>query len=78
MICHRSFSNPLKHNYDRANFNLVGQIYCSYISNGEANDNYVTYAHKIHLFILQYVSPSLFKILDIYKLHEIAYEKLHK
>ena len=33
---------------------------------------------QIHLFILQYVSPSLFNILEIYKLHEISYEKLHK
>ena len=33
---------------------------------------------KIHLFILQYVSPLLFKILEICKLHEIPYEKLHK
>ena len=24
------------------------------------------------------ISPSLFRILEIYKLHEIAYEKLHK
>ena len=32
------------------------------------------YIHKIHLFILQYVSPLVFKILDNYK----PYEKLHK
>ena len=38
------------------------------------------YVHKIHLhiLILQYVSPLLFKILEIYKLHEIPYDKLHK
>ena len=36
-----------------------------------------TYLHKIHLFILQYVSPLLFKILELYKLHEISYEKLN-
>ena len=36
------------------------------------------YVHKIHLFILQYVSPLLFKILEIYKLHEFPYEMLHK
>ena len=36
------------------------------------------YVHKIHLFIFQYVSPLLFTILEIYKLHEIPYEKLHK
>ena len=34
--------------------------------------------HKIHLFILQYVSPLLFKISEISKLHEIPYEMLQK
>ena len=34
--------------------------------------------YTIHLLILLYVSPSLFKILEIYKLHEISYKKLHK
>ena len=31
-------------------------------------------------FILQYVSPLMFKILETYKLHdhEISYEKLHR
>ena len=29
------------------------------------------------LFILQYVSPLLFEALEICKLHEISYEKLH-
>ena len=33
------------------------------------------YVHKIHL---QYISPLLFKLLEICKLHEIPYEKLHK
>ncbi len=28
--------------------------------------------------MLQYVSPLLFKILEIYKLYEIPYEQLHK
>ena len=36
------------------------------------------YVRKIHLFILLYVSPLLFKVLEIFKLHEIPYEKLHK
>ena len=44
--------------------------------------SYVTwheaYVHNIHLLILQYVSPLLFKILEIYKLHQISYEHLHK
>ena len=35
------------------------------------------YVHKIHLFTLQYVSPLLFKILEICQLHEILYEQLH-
>ena len=30
------------------------------------------------LLILQYVSPLLFMILEIYKLHNIPYKKLHK
>ena len=32
--------------------------------------------HKIYLFI-QYISPLLFKILKICKLHKIPYEKLY-
>ena len=36
------------------------------------------YVHNKHLFTLQYASPLLFKILEIYKLNEIPYEKLHK
>ena len=32
--------------------------------------------HKTRLFILQCLSPSLFKVLKIYKLHEISYEIL--
>ena len=36
------------------------------------------YVHKIHLFILQYVSPTLFKTLEICRQHEIPYEKLYK
>ena len=38
---------------------------------------YVTSMTYVHLFILQYVSPLLFETLEICKLHEIAYEKLH-
>ena len=37
-----------------------------------------TAVHKIYLFILQYVSPLLFMILEICKLQVIPYEKLHK
>ena len=33
---------------------------------------------QIHLLMLQYVSPLLFMILEIYKLHEIPYEMLDK
>ena len=36
------------------------------------------YVHKIHLFILWYISPLWLKILKICKLHEIPYEMLHK
>ena len=38
----------------------------------------LAYVHKIYLLILQSVSYLLFKILIIYKLHEIPYEKLHE
>ena len=30
MICHRLFSDPFQDTYDRANSNLVGQIYCTF------------------------------------------------
>ena len=36
----------------------------------------LAYAQKIHLFMLRYVPPLLLKILEIYKLHKIPYEKL--
>ena len=32
----------------------------------------------VRILILQYVSPLLFKILEIYKPYEIPYKKLHK
>ena len=36
------------------------------------------YVRTMHLFIVHYISPLLFKISEIYKLHEIPYEMLQK
>ena len=37
--------------------------------------SWLAYVHKIHLFILQYISSLLLKVIKICKLHEIAYEQ---